>query len=624
MRLKSVFISKYKNLSDFRLDFDNDNFLNIFVGKNGTGKSNFFEALIEIFNHLYNHPDTSSIPVFSYSIEYEVNSEVKTISWESGKLKFNGRQRKTMRNIPLPDNVLIYYSGHNETVKDLIRKYEEQFSKRIKNAKFGESRRFIGIGSDYKELLLAVILIQEESNKARQFICRKLGIESVGSELKLELKRPNYAIDKTTGRDNPAFDIQNNDESDRYWKAEGITKDFLDRLTKCASPAQGSLVRDEGYFSATDRYILYFDISKIKQEFCDLSLQELFRYFDNLKVLNMLANISLPITISNDLETKINNFSDGQFQSAYIYSVIELFKDQNCITLLDEPDSFLHPEWQYEFLSQIFEITENLAQKNHVLMSSHNAMTLCPLEEQNISFFKIDNSVVSHEKRSKHQIVNELSNSLIQYSEDESKLLINNVIRSSDKPILFVEGVSDVSILNTAYTKIYGTGNIPILIQDAFDRGFLKTLFKRGDIFGNYPDKLFCALFDFDDAYHDWRQLGGEYEIEDIEKGLCRKLSSEKAYAFLLPVPDNELREQVYDQNNPIEKIIPKPHFCIEHVFYKVPGLDSWFNADQRSGNIKFKGDRHKVKFAEEVVPTIDKAYFEVFRPLFEFISSKQ
>jgi recombinational DNA repair ATPase RecF len=50
MRLKSVFIQEYKNLREFSIDFAGDSFLDIFVGKNGSGKSNFLEALLEIFN----------------------------------------------------------------------------------------------------------------------------------------------------------------------------------------------------------------------------------------------------------------------------------------------------------------------------------------------------------------------------------------------------------------------------------------------------------------------------------------------------------------------------------------------------------------------------------------------
>ena len=53
MRLTSVYISQYKNLRDFSLSFDGGSFIDVFVGKNGTGKSNLFEALIEIFRSMF-------------------------------------------------------------------------------------------------------------------------------------------------------------------------------------------------------------------------------------------------------------------------------------------------------------------------------------------------------------------------------------------------------------------------------------------------------------------------------------------------------------------------------------------------------------------------------------------
>lgn len=39
MRLKSVYVSQDKNLEDFTLNFDGSSFIDVFVGKNGTGKS---------------------------------------------------------------------------------------------------------------------------------------------------------------------------------------------------------------------------------------------------------------------------------------------------------------------------------------------------------------------------------------------------------------------------------------------------------------------------------------------------------------------------------------------------------------------------------------------------------
>jgi predicted ATPase len=612
MRLKSLYISQYKNLRDFFLTFDGDSFIDVFVGRNGTGKSNLFEALIEMFRHIYEYDKDKSELDFNCSIRYEIEGSETEIAWTSGKLDINSKARKTIGETPLPDNVLIYYSGHNDTVTRLVEKYEDAFRKRIKKADFNESRRFIGIGPEYKELLLAVLLMQPVGNKARQFICHKLGITTVAPEVKMVLQRPSYAVDSR-------FDIENNDENDRYWKPEGITKTFLDRLSNCISQDSGSPVRSEGYFASEDRYVLYFDIEKIQEEFNDFSSQERFRQFDNLKTLDLLKEISIPIVLENNVEADITHFSDGQFQSIYIYTIIELFKDRNCITLLDEPDSFLHPEWQFDFLKQVFEITDTASKNNHVLMCSHSAATLCSLEEQNIRLFKIDNSKVCCEKRTKKELVNELSNSFIHYSEDESKLLIDNVIRSSLRPILFVEGLSDVSILNTAYTKLYPGSDIPVLVQDAFDRGFIKILFARNDIFTTYPDKHFFALFDFDDAYDDWRDLGGMQQVTDIGRGLCRKLSNKNAHTFLLPIPNNQLRTQVWDETNPIEKIRSNPHFCVEHIFWGVQGLDNWFKTDDKNGLIKFKGDKHKVN----VIPTLDSACFELFRPMFEFILSK-
>jgi hypothetical protein len=626
MRLKSVYISHYKNLNEFSLNFDGEIFIDVFVGKNGSGKSNFFEALLEIFRHIYEFDKKADVD-FDYCIQYELDGRDTKIAWIEQKLTIDGVERKSIGQTPLPDNVLIYYSGHNVTVAGLIDKYEEAFRGHIKKADSGESRRFIGIGPEYKELLLAVLLMQKDDNKAREFICNKLGIDKLGitkpgrGELsqpvvKITFKRPFYA----NGAD---YDIVNNDESDRYWKPEGVSKNFLERLTTCVSHTPGGLTVAEGFFSEEDSYILYFDISKIQESFADLSAQELFRQFDNLKTLGMLANITIPLKLKSGLDASIVNFSDGQFQSVYIYSIVELFQDRNCITLLDEPDSFLHPEWQFDFLKQVFEITSTLKKKNHILMSSHSAATLCSLNEQKISLLKIENSAVTCSKRSKKEVIHELSDSYIQYTEDESKLLIDNVIRSSLRPILFVEGPSDVSILNTAYKKLYPDEDISVLVQDAFDRGFIKILLARHEIFATYPEKQFFALFDFDDAYDDWRGLGGEHQVTDIGLGLCRKLTDKNAHAFLLPIPDNQLRTQVWDEANPIEKVKPNPHFCIEHIFWGCDGLDAWFSTEEKTGKIRFKADKHKVRFAKEVVPTLDAACFETLRPMFDFIKAK-
>ena len=617
MRLTSLYIGQYKNLRDFSLSFDGGSFIDVFVGKNGTGKSNLFEALIEIFRHLVEFDRDKASCDFNYRIGFEIDGKATEIGWNSGKLSIGGKERKTIGKTPLPDNVLVYYSGHNNTVAKLVEQYEGAFRKRIKRADFDEARYFIGIGPDYKELLLAVLLMQPETCKARQFICQKLGIETVASEAKVVLERPAYAADSR-------FDIELNDETDRYWKPEGITKTFLDRLHGCINTATGSPVRSEGYFSSDDRYILYFDIAKIRQEFADLSPQELFRQFDNLKTLGMLAEITIPLQLTGGVDATIAHFSDGQFQSVYIYSIVELFKDRNCITLLDEPDSFLHPEWQFDFLKQVFEITDTTAKNNHVLMSSHSASTITNANESVINLVEFDGSNVVSKKVRKADVIKSLSAGLISFSESEARLNIHHVLKNTTGAVLFTEGITDEMILETAWSKLFPTEERNFEIQNAFSCGFLRNLIKDNTLYQNHPGRTFFSVFDFDEAYNDWNQLGQNVQTDPCQC-LVKKHNAHESYAMLLPVPTNgQIRNQVINPHTG-GNYGNRSLLTIELLFHGVPGLDQYFvvDTDRTDGFIKFVSDGQKVAFAKDVVPTLAPACFEVFRPMFEFIKTK-
>ena len=304
MRLKSVYIDLYKNLHEFNLELDGSSFVDIFVGKNGSGKSNLFEALMEIFRHLDQFSPSNNDIAFNYRLKYEIDGTETDIEWKDGKLRINkDENRSGLGQTPFPENVLIYYSGHNITVPELVAQYEQTFADRIKKAGPGESRRFIGVGPQYKALLLAVLLAQQNGSAARSFICRKLGIDKLGlvkpgsdelteSLLRIELKRPDYA----QGSEKKKYDIEFNDGTDKYWKAEGITKDFLNLLDSCTWTNKDGLTVTEGYLSRDDRYILYISISKL-QEGLDNNSQELFRQLDNLQTLGMLADISVPLQL---------------------------------------------------------------------------------------------------------------------------------------------------------------------------------------------------------------------------------------------------------------------------------------------------------------------------------------
>lgn len=44
--------SRFKNLENVEVDFDEDHLMTVVVGRNGSGKSNVLEALVAIFRNL--------------------------------------------------------------------------------------------------------------------------------------------------------------------------------------------------------------------------------------------------------------------------------------------------------------------------------------------------------------------------------------------------------------------------------------------------------------------------------------------------------------------------------------------------------------------------------------------
>jgi predicted ATPase len=632
MRLKSVFIGQYKNLRDFELNFDGTSFIDVFVGKNGSGKSNLFEALIEIFRHLVEFGGSGNTIGFDYSIAYTIEEKEVRFECRSGRLaiSFDGQARRNMNGVPLPDNLLIYYSGHNNTVDNLIAHYATEFSERLKNAGPGENRWFLGIGSEYKSLLLMMLLLQPEDNPARKYVVGKLGIERLGIPIpgrdeltepviRITLERPEYA------RDKKQFDIEQNDETDRYWRAEGIVKQFLDDLTRCEVRLSERFTISEGYFASDERYVLHLSLDRLQTEFGERGALWLFRQFDNLKTLGMLAEISVPLKLKGGSDGNIQFFSDGQFQTVYIYAVVELFKDSNCLMLLDEPDAFLHPEWQFDFLKQVLEITEADATNNHLLLSSHSASTIMTASEDQIRLIEFNGEKVVVIRTSKAEIIRSLSAGLITFSETEARLNINHVLRKSSGAVLFCEGITDELILDTAWSKLYPAVKCPFDIQTAFDRIFLRNLFSRDDLKTNFPNRKMFALFDFDEAYDDWNGLKkSRDEVTDPLKGLTKQLEYAHHYAMLLPVPNVEhLKRQVLDNDGKPWGRGSDSHLPIELLFFREEWIGRWFTRRAACGGaeiIEFTGD--KARFASNVVPRLPANEFELLRPVFEFIKA--
>ncbi len=616
MRLRSVWISRYKNLRDFSIEFAGDGFIDIFVGKNGSGKSNFLEALIEIFDHIYESQRDGgrgrSGECFSYKLTFEIEGDTMEVEWGQGAaltVNFQPTLRTTSTQ-RLPDNILVYYSGQNDNVNALIARYEDRYRNRLRTARDTIIPRFVGIGPECKKLLIVVLMLLPEENLARRFLCRKLGILGNSRTVRIVLKRPAFA----SGGVHDPFD-----EGQRFWGAQGPVRDFLDQLLGCI---EGEFTPGSIYDREKDQYLLKCNLDAFRDAAGEDAPELIFRSFEGLRISGLLEDIGITLALQ-DLElSELGHFSDGQFQSVYVLAVSEIFKRRNCLTLLDEPDAFLHPEWQFDFLDQVTAISAEAARTNHILLSTHSASTVAAKSESRIRLFSSGAAGVIAEQPDKSAIVHSLSAGLIVFSEKEAALSIEQVLASNDGAVLFTEGISDALILRCAWDKLYPGEVRSFSIEQGYGSSVLRMMFTNPHLYDEHPDRQFFALFDFDDAYKDWNQFGPCIQ-DDPALCLVKQWNGRSGYGMLLPVGAQlSVRGQVLKANGSGD-FGDKARLSMELMFRDVPELAESFepDPDERDGCIRFVGN--KVTFAKEVVPDLEVQHFEAFRPIFDFIQAK-
>lgn len=623
MRLRSVWISKFKNIEDLLVEFNGESFLEIFIGRNGSGKSNFLEAIVKIFYGIYSAIDGRNEFEFECLISYELDGVDIKFEYRNSSYYVNGRELSDLSSVPVPDRILVYYSGHNPQIARALDRYNEEFFVKCRKPDATELRRFFGISENYKSLLFSVLLIQKNETKARIYISEKLSINNTPSEFIVSLQRPQYALNKY-GKRLANYDVESNDGDGAFWKLKGESKAFLDRLMNCVTK-NSDLLRTEGYQWEDDKYKFYFDIEKIREEFSDFSAEDMFISFDKLNSIGMLESIVMPISTEGNENSSLASLSDGQLQSVYIYAISELFKNSNCLTLMDEPDSFLHPEWQHECLRQIKDVSDEAAQSNHILMSSHSAITLIEYPGNKVRYFDIKNGRTKCNILPKRIAISKLSANILNYSEQDRILSIIHTIQIENKPVLFTEGSTDPLIIKEAWYKLYDQ-EMPFIPFYAFSCTYINQLLTDDRIHSEMKGLPVFALFDFDKAFNSWNGLNGDTIEHDPFKGMVKKWANGDSFAIMIPVPDNvDIKAQTFRNESTLETYGDRSHCEIEHLFYGFEETKGYYTEESIPGGriLSFKNDGLKSKFAREVVPNLPKYCFSAFKPMLEFIKNK-
>lgn len=386
MQLKSLYIKEFKILKDFRIKFpfDSKKYISVFIGANGSGKSTLFEAIAEIFSNLV----LQQYPKFDFEIEYSIrhfsgkpreypHSDVKgknlliKIRGKKDAPYFiqendgNGFSSVGLNNVypsNLPSKVVIYYSGLSEHMDLLCKKHEELQRKAFQEGDYLAQRTFFYYRPENFNMIL-LSLLSFEYGEIRNYIFDKLNITEVaGFSVKFKRPHKNWAKGK---------------KSKNLWGAEGVIKEFgltLNQFAKYSIPENN------------DNF-LTFSFTSIKQLYAlkdhYLSESKLFELLDMASYEGILDSISISLnkgekknsSVPSDREIVFDSsqLSEGEQQLLIIKGLTELLGQKNSLFLFDEPDTYLHPEWQRQFISEINTIVDNTTNaENHYLIATHS------------------------------------------------------------------------------------------------------------------------------------------------------------------------------------------------------------------------------------------------------------
>lgn len=359
MRITKLYIKSYKNLQDFTWELNPDYPVAVIVGKNASGKSNLLEAILMIFveaqrdieNKFNNFP-------FEFRISYQLGDFViETVNIEYINNDFScTKNQKTIDSVDvLPNKIVSYYAGISERVLDIIKEY-------LINKK--NSKRSFDITQietiHYKFALLT--LIASKLKRLRiDLLAEKLKIVELIS-FNLKIQKPNYSLPKKANKEN-------------FWLAPNNLSVFFKELHANRDWVEES--KDEIVLGFKEIGLERVMNSPIINGYEDNFFDLLSKSFANGYIKE------LDILFRKDGVKEILSFevlSEGEKQRIGMRGTIELLLGNETLFLLDEPDAFAHPSWQWQFVPDL-QATLGDSRSSQVIFVTHSPLVLSTVRD---------------------------------------------------------------------------------------------------------------------------------------------------------------------------------------------------------------------------------------------------
>ncbi|HDW3426911.1 AAA family ATPase [Klebsiella oxytoca] len=428
MRLDKIIIGspkdspthQFKNLKNVSIDFDQEHWITVVIGWNGTGKSNVLEALATIFRDLI---QGIRKPAFAFDLEYRilVGSELLHINIDADPdrlrdsiivhiatdVEARGNEPLSYSNDEeiitsalrgkrislkkfldvnsglLPRYVFAYYSGESDRLYQVFRPYLEEFDKKLRRGEDPGLKRLFYAMPVHSQFVLLAFLIQQ-SEDVRDFLANHLAIDpDEGIESVLFILRE------------PPWKSKEGDP--RFWNAKGVVASFLDRLYDIAvAPIEINRRVPVSFWNEKAlnfKYLYIKDISSLRKLVGSQRPAEFFRDMESTHVSQLIDEVRIRVRLKkNDGTVTFRELSEGEQQLLTVLGLLRFTAENESLFLLDEPDTHLNPRWAVDYLSYLRTFAgqgDSERANSHILMTTHNPLAIAELVKEQVQILQL-------------------------------------------------------------------------------------------------------------------------------------------------------------------------------------------------------------------------------------------
>lgn len=452
MHLSRLKIPDFRNLQEFEIRFttaaaDADGVRREFkshavIGQNGSGKSNLLEAIITIFRDL----DLNEPSSLDYELDYQTRDregiehgiELKAQKGKRPGVTIDGRTSSSKElsdnpNTYLPAHIFAYYSGKNERVEGLFQPHLRRFNQRMRLAaeeqlpshlienfsgtaadaeaiekrkralelryrRLGEDqlRRLFYCRGGHTQLVLLACLLSADPVFAK--ILDDLQIVELDSAL-FVLKQPYHLR-----VDVPEPNLRNGDN--RFWYAAGtVVSEFLDKLWKVAvapiDDTVSKLVDFRGREEKQSQLYLFVPDNGALKKLGDLvgTPDAFFRYAEGAYIADLIEEVRINVK-HRDVDGNVSyvQLSEGELQLLTVLGLMRITSQENCLFLLDEPDTHLNPIWKLRYFDEIDKIVKHRnassAGNSQLIITTHDPLMIGSLRKEQVRILRKDKGCV--------------------------------------------------------------------------------------------------------------------------------------------------------------------------------------------------------------------------------------